>query len=315
MASPMKHVVLLNGGLGNQLFQIAALFAGGTEHELGFESTLGFDKHASFMGESLSGIEFPKGLAEVRQKNLIWVKSHLANFLLKNDTIRASSHLQLPNYIIKLMLSLLIYLEDGVKYKIITESTMDHYVEFPDRNYFLIGYFQSSRWIHMEPAEDQFRNIDFKLSVEAQRYADALQSKKILGLHFRIGDYVVDSDMYGVLPNSYYLEALRRIILNPDKTVLFSDSILEASNRLLHDIKVRHEVAPPNFTATETLFLMTTCHSLVIANSSLSWWGAKIGFLKGATKEVVAPNPWFRLLATEKDLIDDNWRTVKPWNQ
>jgi hypothetical protein len=156
--------------------------------------------------------------------------------------------------------------------------------------------------------------MNFRVSVDVRNYAEDLKNQKTLGLHFRIGDYVVDSDMYGVLPNSYYFESLRAINLKPERTILFSDSALEASSRLLHELKVDHEVAPPNFTATETMYLMTVCHSLVIANSSLSWWGAKIGSLKGATKEVIAPNPWFRLLATEIDLIDDNWRTVKPWN-
>jgi hypothetical protein len=311
----MKHVVLLNGGLGNQLFQIAALFAGGTDHELGFESTLGFDKHASFMGETLGGLKFPTELTEVRQRYFIRVKRRLANFLLKNDNIRAANYMQIPNQIVRLMLSLLLYLEERVNYKVISESTMDAYLKNPAKNYFLIGYFQSSRWANMKPVEYQFRNVDFRVSVDAQIYAADLRIKKTLGVHFRIGDYVIDSDAYGVLPNSYYLKALRGINLEPGKTILFSDSSLEASNRLLHEINVRHEVVPQNFTAPEILFLMTTCHSLVIANSSLSWWGAKIGSLKGVTKEVLAPNPWFRLLATEEDLIDDTWRTVKPWDQ
>ena len=280
-----------------------------------FESALGFDKHASFMGESLGSVYFPKGVAEMRQKNLVWVKCRLANFLLKHDKFSVSDLMQVPNSVARQILSLLIYVEEGVKYEIVTESTINSYLENPDKNYFLIGYFQSSRWTQMKQVEDQFRNMDFKVSIDARKYAKDLKNQKTLGLHFRIGDYVVDSDMYGVLPNSYYFEALRAIKLNPERTILFSDSTLEASNRLLNDLEVRHEVAPPTFTATETMYLMSACHSLVIANSSLSWWGAKIGSLKGDTKEVIAPNPWFRLLATEIDLIDDNWRTVKPWNQ
>lgn len=311
----MKHVVLLNGGLGNQLFQIAALFAGGTEHEMGFESSIGSDKHASFMGESLRSVHFPKVLVEVRQRNLVWVKRRLANFLLKNATFSVSDRMQVPNHVVKEILSFLIYAEERVKYEIITESTMDTFVNNPNKNYFLIGYFQSSRWARMKTVEDQFQNMDFRVSNDAQNYAEGLRNQKTLGLHFRIGDYVVDSDMYGVLPNSYYSEALGAIKVNPDRTILFSDSALEASDRLLNQLKVLHDIVPISFSASETIYLMTACHSLVIANSSLSWWGAKIGSLKGATKEVIAPNPWFRLLSTEQDLIDDNWRTVTPWNQ
>lgn len=310
----MKHIILLNGGLGNQLFQIAALFAGGVDHEVGYESALGLDKHSSFMGASLGEMQFPKDLEDVRQQNFIWAKRRLANFLLKNDNIRAADYMKIPNYVVKIALSALIYVEVGIKYVIITESTMDAYINNPNKNYFLIGYFQTSRWIHAKEVENQFRDVDFRISEDAKSYAIALQNRRTLGLHFRIGDYVITSDAYGVLPNSYYLEALKKIKLDTEKKVLFSDSVSEASDRLLNELKVHHEVAPATFTAAETLYLMTACQSLVIANSSLSWWGAKIGSLKGVTKEVVAPNPWFRFLATEKDLIEDNWRTVKPWN-
>ena len=311
----MNHTILLNGGLGNQLFQLAALFAGGVDHEIGFDSSLGFDKHASFMGESLSQIKFPIEPTEVRQKHLILVKRLIANYLLKYGHKTVSPRIRTLRYLAKEILSVFLFFDSHIKYRIITESDVDTYLGDPDENYYLIGYFQTSKWSKYESVQAQFKNIEFDLGDDVKKQAAELLENQTLGMHFRIGDYVIDSDAYGVLPNSYYSEALNEINLFSKTKILFSDSPVEASKRLLNDLKAPHEVAPASCSAAETLYLMSACQSLIIANSSLSWWGAKIGNLRGTTKEVIAPEPWFRLLTTEIDLVEDKWRTVNPWKK
>jgi hypothetical protein len=313
MDDAMRHTVLLNGGLGNQLFQLAALFAGGVDHKIGFDSSLGFDKHASFMGQSLSQIKFPVAPLQVRQKHLILFKKLIANHLLKNGQKTENPRIRTSRFLAKQILTMFLFLDSRVKYKIITESDVDTYLSNPKENYYLIGYFQTSRWSEYEEVQSQFKDIEFQVGDDVKNQAKKLSENQILGIHFRIGDYVMESDAYGVLPNSYYADALTELNLYSERKILFSDSPTEASKRLLQDLKVAHEVAPASCSATETLFLMSSCQSLIIANSSLSWWGAKIGNLKGVTKEVVAPNPWFRLLTTEMDLVKDNWHSVKPW--
>ncbi|MCI1026053.1 alpha-1,2-fucosyltransferase, partial [Pseudomonas putida] len=57
------------------------------------------------------------------------------------------------------------------------------------------------------------------------------------------------------------------------------------------------------------LWLMATCKRFVIANSSLSWWGAWLS--DAQSKIVVAPRKWF---ADDKldttDLIPQDWLRV-----
>ena len=60
------------------------------------------------------------------------------------------------------------------------------------------------------------------------------------------------------------------------------------------------------------LCLMSLCGGAIIANSSLSWWGA---WLQGDTGKVVAPDPWYgpaNAHLDTKDLIPDRW--VKVYN-
>ena len=55
------------------------------------------------------------------------------------------------------------------------------------------------------------------------------------------------------------------------------------------------------------LCLMTLCGGAIIANSSLSWWGA---WLQGDTGKVVAPDPWFGPAYSHynmKDMIPERW--------
>ncbi|OYW79331.1 MAG: hypothetical protein B7Z19_05470, partial [Polynucleobacter sp. 32-46-5] len=55
-----------------------------------------------------------------------------------------------------------------------------------------------------------------------------------------------------------------------------------------------------------SLRLMAACEHFVIANSSLSWWGAWLGGCP--QKRIVAPKDWFQSSANDpKDLIPDHW--------
>ena len=314
MTQTFRHLALLNGGLGNQLFQISALFAGGKGHQLGVEVSLGFDKHATYMGESLSGILFPSELIQVRQKRLLLIKKLLSNYLLAHGPAPTKRSRRILKFVTKQALSSLLYFEDKTKYIIITEADITKYLSTPNENYFLIGYFQTSRWFKESFAREQFKEIEFRVSPEVASFASRILKQGVKGLHFRIGDYVMEKDPYGVLPNDYYAAALLELKLKTGGAVLFSDTPNEASLRLHIDLNLVHELPPITRNAAETLYLMSHCKSLIIANSSLSWFAAQIGALKGVTKEVVAPSPWFRLLSVENDLLEDNWRTVNPWH-
>ena len=58
------------------------------------------------------------------------------------------------------------------------------------------------------------------------------------------------------------------------------------------------------------LCLMSMCSGAIIANSSLSWWGA---WLQGLDVKVVAPDPWFGPAYSHynmKDMIPERWVKV-----
>jgi hypothetical protein len=62
---------------------------------------------------------------------------------------------------------------------------------------------------------------------------------------------------------------------------------------------------------------MAHCRHHIVANSSLSWWGAWLGGGEGAI--VVAPMPWYSQAPRARDLIPDHWirldrRTGAAWS-
>ena len=52
---------------------------------------------------------------------------------------------------------------------------------------------------------------------------------------------------------------------------------------------------------------MSLCGGAIIANSSLSWWGA---WLQNESGKIIAPDPWYGSANAHldtKDLIPDRW--------
>lgn len=59
------------------------------------------------------------------------------------------------------------------------------------------------------------------------------------------------------------------------------------------------------------LCMMSLCGGGIIANSTMSWWGAWL--IENPTQPIVAPNPWFGSMYNHynmKDLLPENWVEV-----
>jgi hypothetical protein len=130
-------------------------------------------------------------------------------------------------------------------------------------------------------------------------------------LHVRRGDYVTDPSanaFHGLCPLDYYhrgLDEAARDLTRPECFVFSDDPAWVRENLKLAAPMTVVDVHGPG-EAHVDLRLMAACHSHVIANSSLSWWGAWLGRRPG--KRVVAPRQWFRSPDRDaSDLVPDRW--------
>jgi hypothetical protein len=129
----------------------------------------------------------------------------------------------------------------------------------------------------------------------------------------RLGDYLQE-DSFGIPSKLYYSTAISLIKSNFDITQIwvFTDSpdLLEGYLDISSDVEI--VIIPNDSTSSaETLEVMRLAHHYVIANSSFSWWGARLS--KVISPMVVAPNPWFKTMASPKGIVPPEWVTLDAW--
>jgi hypothetical protein len=198
----------------------------------------------------------------------------------------------------------------------------------PD-NMSLHGFFQSEKYFgHIS---DEIRK-DFTFHDEhlepCKEMMQSLEGQEPIMLHVRRGDpnlvdlrgfkwaYVNCSDQHPVQPVEYYERALAEFDDN-QPVIVFSDSpewVKEqeffSSDRFLVSEPV-DKYPDGSYTPYVDLCLMSLCSHAIIANSSMSWWGAWLQ--SNPNKKVIAPQMWFGPVYADKDTKDvyvDNWIVI-----
>jgi hypothetical protein len=196
----------------------------------------------------------------------------------------------------------------------------------PD-NISLYGFFQSEKYF--QHISDTIRN-DFTFHDDIINPCKQFISnlKEPIMLHVRRGDpnlvdprgfkwaYVNCSDQHPVQPVEYYEKALS-YFHEEQPVIVFSDSpewVKEQeffSGDRFHISEPVDKYADGSYTPFVDLCLMSLCSHAIIANSSMSWWGAWL--ISNSSKKVIAPKMWFGPAYADKDTKDlyvNNWIVI-----
>jgi hypothetical protein len=179
--------------------------------------------------------------------------------------------------------------------------------DFFDRcldNVNLHDYFQSPKYF--SNIEDQIRE-DFTFKAEILDPCQEIMSdlENPIFIHVRRGDYVNSQNAHPVCPVEYYKEALTHFD-DEVPVLIFSDDIdwcqkqeLFAGDRFM--LSEYNEKYPQSCDTNDgkqnaiipyfDMCMMTLCSGGIMANSSMSWWGAWL--ISNPTKPIVAPKQWF----------------------
>ncbi len=176
----------------------------------------------------------------------------------------------------------------------------------------LEGYFQSERYFSSirEQIVHDFSLRD-KPSPNADKILNEINQRDAICLHIRRGDYISNkaaNAYHGTCSLNYYRSALEVVVqgLEHPHCFVFSDDMAWVRENFQANIPMTLVDIHSATEAHEDLRLMVACKRYVIANSSLSWWGAWLGSHEG--KIVVAPRQWFKGgTNTTVDLIPPNW--------
>lgn len=158
---------------------------------------------------------------------------------------------------------------------------------------YLIGYFQAVEYFNdIKPV---LKNYIKPKSVNKchLQIAEDMSKENSVFVHIRRGDYMSKEAMenHGVCSISYYEQAVLEIsrkVENP-KFYIFSNDINWVKNNLIHIFFEKNFEFVSGNSQEIDLWLMSNCKNAIIANSSFSWWGAYLGG-EGC---VISPCPWY----------------------
>lgn len=178
---------------------------------------------------------------------------------------------------------------------------------------FLEGYWQSERYfLKIRCQLLQEFALRAPLPPPCAALLEEIRGCDAICVHVRRGDYLsnpIVAKVHGTCSVDYYyagVDELCRGLARPHCFVFSDDPAwVRASFALDYPMTVVDLNGPEE--AHLDLVLMAACHHFLIANSSLSWWGAWLG--NHAEKKVIAPAHWF--LTDDKDcrdLLPESWQ-------
>lgn len=291
---------LIVGGLGNQLFQVFATIATALKYEHNF---MFFDVNDQYK-ERLIALS-NNGATNVTIRTTDW-----------NDCFFPVK-LFVYNQNINIDKSSLINISDE---NILTTKFSNNL-----SNYKLDGYFQNIKCF------ESHKNMIFTLLKIRSKQLYLIEKYKIIhtnwsnvvSIHFRFGDYIKLSNIYQILSESYYINALQQIDTDIKSSVdnitviCFFDKtdqsdfecvqkIIDACQKIfprMEFVTVDKYVATNKLTNFGEMLLMSLCKYNIIANSTFSWWGAY--FNLNSDKKIYYPNVWYVDPVKNKTSLDN----------
>jgi glycosyltransferase involved in cell wall biosynthesis len=303
-----NFTTVLNGGLGNQLFQLAYSLAE-TDGKINLNSrfgTLRKNKQNGLPDIMYFWLPLRVQLDWNNGRGLLSRKmGNLFLGLISNSTRQEkSSNIKFPKWI-NLLVAKMFF-----KQKTMINLFNSRNLEGGDPHTLNFGYFQSSMWASLPHVQKSLRDLRPRyLSEDVLKLIRNATQVQPLVMHIRLGDYLDEPDFGNLSPN-YYSKSTKRIReIYPLKEIwIFSDDERRCK-KFLAQVKVENfrYIDTKRMNPAEVIEIMKYGSGFVLANSSFSWWA---GFLRiTPASVVVAPKPWFRNIPVSQDLVPRDWIT------
>jgi len=309
-ASPQLTVHLM-GGLGNQLFQ----YAFGRSLALANGARLVLDA-SGYQRQDVRDSSTGVRTCEIEHFNIV------GEIVCGSDR-RSGSGLAILRRIGKILRLLRRISDTGKPYFCRQEilEPRSNYYHFDPRvlrrkftgSVYVRGFWQSEKYFL--PIEDHLRSElawHTAMTPENLEFASRIQETTSVAVHVRHGDNArAAAQAMGVLPREYYETTLRALgeELGEPWFFVFSDEIAWARHLLGARPGITYVARDKPGEAHQDLELMAQCKHHIVANSTLSWWGAWLG--KKSGQIVYAPRRYFQNVdRPNPDLYPESWRLV-----
>jgi hypothetical protein len=304
--------VALTGGLGNQLFQLAAALNVSNHDKVYLETSIGKPRLNEKGGPELTSFNLPIGVESLNSKKSNWLLRKSSGFMLRNGVNpRGFENSRIARLVLKSCWLSIARLTFRTRITPIAGQGVGFFpIRKAHRSVLLYGYFQSFRWADSVYERLMLLTPGFGAQ-EIIKFTELAQIEKPLVVHIRLGDYK-NEPSFGLASESYYEIAVKRLWESNafEKIWVFSDepelAVTYFPQEFLSHLRWIPEVLG---SAAVTLEVMRLGQGYVIGNSTYSWWGAYLS--RSHNPPVIAPDPWFANLADPIDLIPLRWNRVK----
>lgn len=167
------------------------------------------------------------------------------------------------------------------------------------------GYFQSERYflsMRERLLQDSILTTPIEYTSDMMRLLEAIQSRNAIALSYNNSDLFASS-RYHLSDNTYYHDAIRYIAERVENPHFY---IFTHANSSL-EVPYPHTIVHMNDTHAEYHILecMRQCKHNIVANSTLSWWGAWLN--ENSDKIITISKTWIREQGRKIDIIPSTW--------
>jgi hypothetical protein len=308
-----SNFLYLTGGLGNQLFQLAAGIHLSGDADLYIDTVIGNPRTSNSGKPEILSFTLPKNVKEYNNSKSSRLVKKVGGYLLRSGfQPNKLESIRVIKFLIRVLGSAIL----SIRYlRLLGVAVGDQVgfskIPFPQTGKVIVGYFQTAVWANSEKLKTILMQLHVaQPSSELTRLIEVAKSEKPLIVHVRLGDYRNEKD-FGLLSKEYYRQALEILNLSCDfsNVWVFSDEIIEAQ-KLIGDISTlpTRYIEDVGGSTAESLELMRHGHGYIIGNSTFSWWGAFLSYRQNI--KVIAPSPWFKSAPTPKELYPVEWKLI-----
>jgi len=310
--SEKRIAVLLKGGLGNQLFQIAAGMYASKSGPLEVLSNFTLPRKTEGIADAMY-FKWPKEIKENKRISNKLERKVLA--LSLSQALKENS--AFPKILTHGLVRILTNLTFSLKFKSATNVISGEGVGYcelslkPGQN-LLNGYFQAHQYPFDPLVYARMREI--RLNEESTAligWIKKAQYENPIVIHLRLGDYKNEAGI-GILPLEYYQKALQELEGKEEsKNIwIFTDEVESVDRFIKPPSQFKVTIMGENgLNPAETLELMRHGSAYVIANSTFSWWAAFLSYQIGCTK--IIPSPWFQNMPSPIDIKPQDWTEIE----
>ena len=306
--------VPLMGGLGNQLFQVHAAASLVDNVIIHLDEELFEPKSLENSFDLNRLFRIRSSIVRCSNLNLRWVTRRICGLVLRlNPYCENSKMANLVGRFLRIVAKFLFGVRYGQRIELIAPYSVGFEPLRPrlGNPLVLLGYFQS----HLYIDESKLVRSDAALADSRINILDLLDGENLTTerpfiVHVRLGDYSINPKI-GILSPMHYLDNLSQIFADSGctKLWLFSNEIQTALNYIPENLKKLLRVMEfEHLNESETLEIMSLGKAYLIANSTYSWWAARLSL--ASPKDIYAPNPWFSNMTDPNELIPQDWSRI-----